>query len=292
MTQVMPPGSPWRGSLRDLTQIVNDIRRLRAFGRLTLRSTTHIGLAHLFFRGGKLVHIVSNSGDATATLADLRRWTRAVVHFERGIPLGKQNVNREHEQIFENLLGHLQKRSVAAVSENPRVTPASESPRMFTMPEAPRAASISANPRAAPASGSERVIDSRVIATPGAERLITPQEWYVLVESIRRVSQAVAHLVGPQEAMSALRDILDDFSSAFPALSSLHVAPGGYLQVVRTTQLDHIPRRKVIEGFAALLATCRHFCTPIIGEENARRLLVRALSDIGPSLINLGIYNI
>jgi len=288
----MPPGSPWRGSLRDLTQIVNDIRRLRAFGRLTLRSTTHIGLAHLFFRGGKLVHIVSNSGDASATLADLQRWTRAVVHFERGIPLGKQNVNREHEQIFENLLGHLQKRSVAAVSENPRVMPASESPRMFSMPEAPRAASISANPRAAPASGSERVIDSRVIATPGAERLITPQEWYVLVESIRRVSQAVAHLVGPQEAMSALRDILDDFSSAFPALSSLHVAPGGYLQVVRTTQLDHIPRRKVIEGFAALLATCRHFCTPIIGEENARRLLVRALSDIGPSLINLGIYNI
>src|SRR6266487_484937 len=151
----MPPGSPWRGSLRDLTQIVNDIRRLRAFGRLTLRSTTHIGLAHLFFRGGKLVHIVSNSGDATATLADLRRWTRAVVHFERGIPLGKQNVNREHEQIFENLLGHLQKRSVAAVSENPRVMPASESPRMFSMPESPRAASISANPRAAPASGSE-----------------------------------------------------------------------------------------------------------------------------------------
>ena len=292
MTQAMPPGSPWRGSLRDLAQIVNDIRRLRAFGRLTLRSTTHIGLAHLFFRGGKLVHIVSNSGDASATLADLQRWTRAVVHFERGIPLGKQNVQREHEQIFENLLVHLQKRSVGTVPENSSVTPASESPRMFTMPEAPRATSVSANPRAAPAFESERVIDSQVIATPGAERLITPQEWYVLVESTRRVSQAVAHLVGPQEAISALRDILDDFSSAFPALSSLHIATGGYLQVVRTTQLDRIPRRKVIEGFAALLATCRHFCTPIIGEENARRLLVRAMGDIGPSLINLGIYNI
>ena len=288
----MPPGSPWRGSLRDLAQIVNDIRRLRAFGRLTLRSTTHIGLAHLFFRGGKLVHIVSNSGDASATLADLQRWTRAVVHFERGIPLGKQNVQREHEQIFENLLVHLQKRSVGTVPENSSVTPASESPRMFTMPEPPRTTSISANPRAAPAFESERVIDSKVIATPGAERLITPQEWYVLVESTRRVSQAVAHLVGPQEAISALRDILDDFSSAFPALSSLHVATGGYLQVVRTTQLDRIPRRKVIEGFAALLATCRHFCTPIIGEENARRLLVRALGDIGPALINLGVYNI
>jgi len=61
---------------------------------------------------------------------------------------------------------------------------------------------------------------------------------------------------------------------------------------VRTAQLDYIPRRKVIEGFAALLATCRHFCTPIIGEENSRRLLVHALGDVGPALVNLGIYNI
>src|SRR6266699_3097509 len=252
----MPPGSPWRGSLRDLTQIVNDIRRLRAFGRLTLRSTTHIGLAHLFFRAGKLVHIVSNSGDASATLADLQHWTRAAVRFERGIPEGKQNVSSDHERIFENLLLHLQRRSLAPVSER------------------------------------ARVIESQVAATPGAERLITPQEWYVLVESIRRVSQAVAQLVGPQEAISVLRDILEDFSSAFPALSSLHIASGGYLQVVRTAQLDYIPRRKVIEGFAALLATCRHFCTPIIGEDNSRRLLVRALGDVGPALVNLGIYNI
>src|SRR6266699_4252552 len=135
----MPPGSPWRGSLRDLTQIVNDIRRLRAFGRLTLRSTTHIGLAHLFFRAGKLVHIVSNSGDASATLADLQHWTRAAVRFERGIPEGKQNVSSDHERIFENLLLHLQRRSLASVSESPHVTPVSASPRVFTIPEAPRA---------------------------------------------------------------------------------------------------------------------------------------------------------
>jgi hypothetical protein len=292
MTQVMPPGSPWRGSLRDLTQIVNDIRRLRAFGRLTLRSTTHIGLAHLFFRGGKLVHIVSNSGDASATLADLQHWTRAAVRFERGIPEGKQNVSSDHERVFENLLLHLQKRSLASVSESPRVTPVSASPRVFTIPEAPRATSIPQSPRAAPVPERARVIESQVSTTPGAERLITPQEWYVLVESIRRVSQAVAQLVGPQEALSVLRDILEDFSSAFPALSSLHIASGGYLQVVRTAQLDYIPRRKVIEGFAALLATCRHFCTPIIGEENSRKLLVHALGDVGPALVNLGIYNI
>src|SRR5260370_32382708 len=100
VTQVMPPGSPWRGSLRDLTQIVNDIRRLRAFGRLTLRSTTHIGLAHLFFRAGNLVHIVSNSGEASATPADLPHSTPTAVRFERGIPEGKQNVSSDHARIF------------------------------------------------------------------------------------------------------------------------------------------------------------------------------------------------
>jgi len=288
----MPPGSPWRGSLRDLTQIVNDIRRLRAFGRLTLRSTTHIGLAHLYFRGGKLVHIVSNSGDASATLADLQHWTRAAVRFERGIPEGKQNASSEHERIFDNLLLYLQRRSLAPVSEGPRSTPVSKSPRVFTLPESPPVAPIPERPRAARAPERARIIESQVSTTPGAERLITPQEWYILVESVRRVSQAVAQLVGPQEAISVLRDILEDFSSAFPALSSLHVASGGYLQVVRTAQLDYIPRRKVIEGFAALLATCRHFCTPIIGEESSRRLLVRALGDVGPALVNLGIYNI
>src|SRR5215471_6282095 len=144
----MPPGSPWRGSLGDLTQIVNDIRRLRAFGRLTLRSTTHIGLAHLFFRGGKLVHIVSNSGDASATLADLQHWTRAAVRFERGIREGQQNVSWEHERIFENLLLHLQRRSLAPVPENSPITPISKSPRVFTIPEAPRLTSIPERPRA------------------------------------------------------------------------------------------------------------------------------------------------
>jgi len=272
VTQVMPMGLPWRGSLRDLTHIVNDIRRLRAFGRLTLRSTTHIGLAHFYFRAGKLVHIVSNSGDANATLANLQYWTRAAVHFERGIPTGKQNVSKEHELIFDNLLLQLQKRSVAPMTESrPRVTAFRENTH---------------------ARESAHVIEGQLIATPGVEQLITPQEWYVLVESIRRVSLAVAQLVGSQEAVNVLRDILEDFSSAFPALSSLQIAPGGYLQMVRTRQLDHIPRKQVIEGFAALIVTCRHFCSPMIGEENARRLILRALNDIGPALASLGIANV
>ena len=92
--------------------------------------------------------------------------------------------------------------------------------------------------------------------------------------------------------MSVLRDILDDFSSAFPALSCLQLAPDGYLQVVRTAQLDRIPRLEVIKGFAALIATCRLFCSPIIGEENTRRLIMQALNSIGSALASLGVFEV
>ena len=305
VTQIIPSSSPWRGSLRDLASMVNAIRRSWAFGRLTLRSTTHVGVAHLYFHGGKVVHIVSNSGDASKTLADLRHWTQAIVRFERGIATSSQNVSSEHERMFDELLLQLQRRNgVPTLSpEGQRMTPSSESlapTRAYPPPTQPRATTSRMTPpserpegqRVAPRPQSQRVVDSHIIEAPGVEQLITPMEWRILVEGIRRASLAVAQLVGPQEAMSVLRDILDDFSSAFPALSCLQLVPGGYLQVVRTAQLDRIPRLEVIKGFAALIATCRYFCAPIIGEENARRLIMQALNGIGPALASLGVFDV
>ena len=290
VTQILPSGSPWRGSLRDLASMVTAIRRSWAFGRLTLRSTTHVGLAHLYFRGGKVVHIVSNSGDADATLVDLLQWTHAMVRFERGIATGSQNVSIEHERMFKDLLLQLQQRNGVPIPEHPRMTQPFERQRMPLAAEGTRLTPPLERPHVAFYPQRQRVVDSHIIAAPVAEQLITPMEWRILVEGIRRASLAVAQLVGPQEAMSVLRDILDDFSSAFPALSCLQLAPDGYLQVVRIAQLDRIPRLEVIKGFAALIATCRHFCSPIIGEENARRLIMQALNGIGPALASLGIF--
>jgi hypothetical protein len=137
-----------------------------------------------------------------------------------------------------------------------------------------------------------RIIESDLIATPNVEELINPWEWQVLVEGTRRISLAVAHLVGPREAVDVLRDILDDCSAGFPALSGLEIAATGYLHVTRTSQLDHISRRELLEGFAALFATCEYFCSPIIGEEEAHALMIQALNNIGPTLVGLGVFQI
>ncbi len=252
----MPQGSSWQGSLRDLAKIVNTIRRSKAFGRLTLRNTTRLGVAHLYFRYGNLVHIVSNRGDANATLSDLPTWTRATIRFERGISVTSESITDEQEQLFDHVLLQLQIQGVVTAPNMPRV------------------------------------VEGGLVASSQAEQLTTPQEWRVLVEGTRRVSLAVAHLIGPQEAMTVLRDILEDCSAAFPAFSGLQIAPSGYLQVANRSQLDHTPREELLEGFAALIATCQHFCSPIIGEGDAHKLIIKALGDVGPALVNLGVFQV
>lgn len=257
VTQSQSFGPSWQGTLRDLANIVAVIRRSRAFGRLTVRNEEWLGVAHFYFHAGKLVHIISNRGNAEATLRDVLTWTRATVRFVRGMPPTNGALTAEHEQQFDAFIQLLQKRGIAAAA-----------------PSEPR------------------IVEGAVVATGETEQLITPQEWRILVEGTRRVSLAVAHLIGPIEAMNVLRDILDDCSAAFPAFTSLQIAPTGYLHVSDTTQFDRMPRGELLEGFAALFSICQYFCAPIIGEAEAHRLLIQSLSDVGPSLVSLGAFKI
>lgn len=248
--------SPWQGSLWDLTRIIATIRHSRAFGRLTLRNSDRVGVAHLYFHSGKLVHIVGSSGDARATLQDLQHWTHAALRFERGATAASITVTDREEQEFDALLLHLQNLGLVAAPAIPRV------------------------------------VDGNVVSRTPGEELLTPQEWRLLIEGTRRVSMAVAHLIGPREALKVLRDILDDCSAAFPAFATLQIASSGHLQITDTSQLDRMPRQELLEGFNALIATCQYFCAPIIGEADAHRLVIQAMGDLCPSLISLGVFQV
>ena len=104
MAQANPFHSPWQGSLWDLTRIVITIRRARAFGRLTLRNSDRVGIVHLYFHSGNLVHIVGSSGNAEATLHDLMSWTHAVIRFERGTTPTTMTLSKAEVQSFDELL--------------------------------------------------------------------------------------------------------------------------------------------------------------------------------------------
>ncbi len=247
--------SQWQGSLYELSNVMYSIRRSKAFGRLTLRNANRLGVAHLYFRYGKLAHIVGNRGEVLATLNDLKTWSQGTVRFERGGAQVAESLSEEQVQQFDDLLAYWQRRGVLASNKVPTVI---------------EAEAFLAN----------------------AEQLITPMEWQVLVEGTRRISMAVAHLVGPKEAGTVLRDILDDCTSAFPAFSSLEIAPSGYLQMSTSSNLDHIPRKEVLDGFAALFATSQYFCAPIIGEDEAYKLFAQTLGELRPMLMSLEVFQL
>ncbi len=248
-------GPSWRGSLRELAYIIYHIRRLKAFGRLSLRNTERLSVAHLYFRAGRLVQIVGNRGDNRAILLELREWTHASARFDRVVVPNVPELGELYERLLDEVVLALHKRGLVSMTESPRV------------------------------------IEGGLTTTPEVKQLITPWEWRVLIEGTRCVSFAVSHLVGPKEAFSVLHDILDDCSAAFPAFASLKITPSGYLEVTDGSQLDRMPREDLLEGFTALFAICQYFCVPIIGEQNAHRLLVQALRDVGPALVSLGVFH-
>ena len=256
MPQASLFGSSWQGSLQDLANIVQQVRRMRTFGRLTLRNPERFSIVHLYFRAGKLAQVVGNRGDAHFILNELRTWKQAYLHFNRGVTTDDEIIGSEYERFLDEVLVHLHQQGLVMLPQLPKI------------------------------------IDSHVVAVNEGQRLIAPWEWQVLIEGTRRVSLVVAHLAGPGQGLNVLRTILDDCASTFPAFSSLQIAPDGYLQVVDRSFLDRMAREELFKGFTTLIRTCQRFCSPAIGAREAHRLMVRALNEIAPVLENMGVFQV
>lgn len=253
MSQVSGP--QWQGSLSELTSIVNTIRHSQAFGRLTLRNSARVGVVHLYFHFGRLIHIVGNRGGMQETLADLREWTEGTARFERSGPIQTKSMNDGDEQLFDDVLAHLQRRGVLVPKEVPRVV-------------------------------------KREVPAPPQEQALTSYEWQVLIEGTRRISSVVARLVGPGDARNVLKEILADCIAVYPAFACLQISLNGSLQLPSSSPLEQLPRKEVLDGFAALFDTCQYFCFSIIEEDEVHQLLVQALGDLRSTLVGLDVFRL
>lgn len=311
MQKGSPFGESWQGSIRDFANVVHHVKRLRLSGRLSLRNSERLSVAHLYFRTGKLVHVVGNRGDAHAILLELRAWTRAFVRFDLNAPVEMVTLDETYEVLLTEVLAHLKATGVVVSptmsrgqqpQQRQQTQQAQQPPPVRQYQKNPEYATPRSQPSSSPRAQQQthtqqrvripRVIDSDVIINAEAKQLITPQEWQLLIEGTRRVSLAVAHLVGPKEASHVLRDILDDCTAAFPAFACLRIAPTGYLEITDSSQLDHLSREELLAGFTALIATCQYFCSPIMGDKEAHRLMIQSLREIGHGLSLLGVFQV
>lgn len=281
MSQIGIFGPTWQGSLSDLANIIQNIKRSKAFGRLSLRNLEHVGIAHLYYRAGTLVQIVGNRGDARTILLDLKNWKHASVRFERSKFIAEVTLNGEYEQILDDVLAYLYRQGLITAPQN----------QQHAQPPVSQVINHPST-KIQQTQQMRSIIESDLAASSEPQQLITPLEWRLLVESTRRVSLAVAHLVGQYEALKVLQDILDDCSTSFPAFVFLTISPNGYLKVAEQSHLDRLSRDELIEGFTALIAICQHFCISIIGEKAAHLLLLQALKELALPLATIGVFRI
>lgn len=93
------------------TQIINLlilIRQNYASGRLALRNSERFGVAHLYFKDARLIHVTGSKGESEAVLLDILCWTYANIRFEAGIHVGDGNVTVQTIFLYERWLSHLE----------------------------------------------------------------------------------------------------------------------------------------------------------------------------------------
>jgi hypothetical protein len=269
VSQISVSGTSWQGSLSDLVNIIHNVKRAKAFGRLSLHNSEYVSIAHLYYRAGKLVNIVGSRGDARTILLDLKNWKRASVRFERSKVIREMTLTGDYEELLNDVLTHLYRGGHVATS--------------------PQASLQFQNQQSAPM---RRIIESNLAGASEPKRLMTLGEWRFLMEATRRALLVVAHLVGPQEALHVQQEILNTCITHFPALAFLKISSNGHLQATNQSLLDRLSRDEIIAGFTALIAACQHRCDPIIGESNAHRLMIQALQELALPLATMGVFRI
>ena len=100
------------GFLAEVTLALLFIRDTRASGRLSLRNGEQFGIAHLYFKDARLVHVTGSKGDAESILNDLINWTKGGVRFDSGMLVTFESLTWQQAQIFGRWLAFLEMRGL------------------------------------------------------------------------------------------------------------------------------------------------------------------------------------
>ena len=101
------------GYFAEVTLALIDIRDTRASGRLSMRNGEKFGLAHLYFRAARLVHIAGVAGDkhgGEAVLQDLLTWSKGSARFDVTALIEYDDITWQQAQVFERWVSFLEMR--------------------------------------------------------------------------------------------------------------------------------------------------------------------------------------
>ena len=100
------------GFLAEVTLALLIIRDRRASGRLSLRNGEQFGIAHLYFKEARLIHVTGGKRDAEGILTDLLSWTKGSGRFDSGMLVTFESLTWQQAQVFGRWLAFLEMRGL------------------------------------------------------------------------------------------------------------------------------------------------------------------------------------
>lgn len=97
----------------EVTLALIEIRDCESSGRLSVRNGGRVGLAHLYFRDSRLVHVIGDKRDAEAVLHDLLSWSKGQVRFDPAVTVGHEDVTWQQVEVFTRWLSLLEMHGLA-----------------------------------------------------------------------------------------------------------------------------------------------------------------------------------
>src|SRR5579884_1673328 len=100
------------GYLAQVTLALIFILDTSASGRLSIRNGDRFGLAHLYFRDARLIHVTGDKRDGESVLQDLITWSKGSVRFDAALMVNYETVTWQQAQIFARWLAFLEMRGI------------------------------------------------------------------------------------------------------------------------------------------------------------------------------------
>lgn len=96
------------GYFAQVTLVLMKIRDTLASGRLSIRNTEQAGLAHLYFRNARLVHVTGTKSLGEAVLQDVLSWSRANIRFDQNLLVSYEDLTWQQAEVFTRWLVFLE----------------------------------------------------------------------------------------------------------------------------------------------------------------------------------------
>lgn len=90
-----------------------EIRDRESSGRLSVRNGERVGLAHLYFKNSRLVHVIGDKRDSEAVLHDLLSWSKGQVRFDTAVTVEYEDVTWQQVEVFTRWLSLLEMHGLA-----------------------------------------------------------------------------------------------------------------------------------------------------------------------------------